>query len=126
MTMRVLFAVAGLAFAALTNEAAERKDAAIGGCSGSGGADVVVLGKIFTSEGNKVVEAFAVKDGKYVYVGDKQGAEPDGKAKEWPLYDLHDKKVMVLDEFNIHPARESEHKITDWDRTYFLTNYYAF
>ena len=38
------------------------------------GADLVVYGKIFTSEGNQVVEAFAVKDGKYVYVGDKAGA----------------------------------------------------
>ena len=39
-------------------------------------ADLVVYGKIFTSEGNnKMAEAFAVKDGKYVYVGDKKGAE---------------------------------------------------
>jgi len=51
-----------------------------------GGADLVVYGKIFTSErlrvgdgtsgmGYQVVEAFAVKDGKYVYVGDKAGAK---------------------------------------------------
>ena len=38
-------------------------------------ADLVVYGKIFTSENNQMVEAFAVKDGKYVYVGDKAGAE---------------------------------------------------
>jgi len=38
-------------------------------------ADLVVYGKIFTSENNKIVEAFAVKDGKYVYVGDKKGVE---------------------------------------------------
>ena len=38
-------------------------------------ADLVVYGKIYTAEGNQVVEAFAVKDGKYVYVGDKAGAE---------------------------------------------------
>lgn len=38
-------------------------------------ADLVVYGKIFTSEDNQVVEAFAVKDGKYVYVGNKKGAE---------------------------------------------------
>ena len=38
-------------------------------------ADLVVYGKIFTSEGNKIVEAFAVKDGKFVYVGDKKGAK---------------------------------------------------
>ena len=38
-------------------------------------ADLVVYGKIFTSENNKIVEAFAVKDGKYVYVGDKKGVK---------------------------------------------------
>jgi len=38
-------------------------------------ADLVVYGKIFTSENNQIVEAFAVKDGKYVYVGDKKGVE---------------------------------------------------
>ena len=51
---------------------------------------------------------------------------PDGKAKEWPLYDLKDKQVMVFDEFNIHQEKESQRKIVDWDRTYFLSNYYAF
>ena len=50
---------------------------------------------------------------------------PDGKAKEWPLYDLENKYVMVFDEFNIHPEKESERKIVDWDRTYFLTKYYV-
>ena len=49
---------------------------------------------------------------------------PDGKAKEWPLYDTGKKEVMVLDEFDIHPAKESELKIVDWERTYFLTNTY--
>ena len=44
-------------------------------CQSKDSADLVVYGKIFTSEGNQVVEAFAVKDGKYVYVGDKAGAE---------------------------------------------------
>ena len=51
---------------------------------------------------------------------------PDGKAKEWPLYDLQDKQVMVFDEFNIHQAKESDVKIVDWDRTFFLTKYYGF
>ncbi len=49
---------------------------------------------------------------------------PDGKEHVWPIYDTSDKKVMVLDEKDIHTARESELKIVDWDRTYFLTNYY--
>ncbi len=42
----------------------------------------------------------------------------------WPLYDLKDKKLMVLDEFDIHPAKESEVKVVDWDRTWFLIKYY--
>ena len=45
------------------------------GCSNKPSADLVVYGKIYTAEGNQIVEAFAVKDGKYVYVGDKAGAE---------------------------------------------------
>ena len=49
---------------------------------------------------------------------------PDGKAKDWPLYDLKDKKVMVLDEFDIHPEKEADRKIVDWERTYLLTKYY--
>ena len=50
---------------------------------------------------------------------------PDGKAHEWPLYDLDNKELMVLDEFNIHPEKEAERKIVDWDRTYFMTKYYC-
>ncbi len=49
---------------------------------------------------------------------------PDGKAHEWPLYDPQDRKVMVFDEHDIHPERESERKIVDWDRTYPLTRYF--
>ena len=47
-------------------------------------ADIVVHGKIFTSEGNQIVESFAVKDGKFIYVGDKKGVEnfiEEGKAE---------------------------------------------
>ena len=45
------------------------------GCNSKPTADLVVYGKIFTSDSSKIVEAFAVKDGKYIYVGDKAGAE---------------------------------------------------
>ena len=51
---------------------------------------------------------------------------PDGKAYEWPLYDPENKEVMVFDEFNIHPEKESERKIVDLERTYPLTKYYNF
>ncbi len=50
---------------------------------------------------------------------------PDGKAKEWPLYNLEDKPLMIFDEFNIHSEKESQRKILDWERTYFLTKYYC-
>ncbi|MBQ4491568.1 MAG: carboxylesterase family protein, partial [Pyramidobacter sp.] len=50
---------------------------------------------------------------------------PDGKAYEWPLYDLENKGIMVFDEFNIHAEKESVRKIVDWERTYFLTKYYC-
>ena len=42
-----------------------------------------------------------------------------------PLYNLTDKPVMVLDEFDIHSAKESEVKIVDWENTYFLTKLYC-
>lgn len=51
---------------------------------------------------------------------------PDGTAKEWPLYDTGNKQVMVLDVNDIHPAKESEVKIVDWTKSYFLTKYYMF
>ncbi len=47
----------------------------LAGASEKTGADLVVYGKIFTSEDNRLAEAFAVKDGKYIYVGDRKGAE---------------------------------------------------
>ena len=50
---------------------------------------------------------------------------PDGKAKEWPLYDLDNKRVMVFDEFNVRAEKENTMKIVDWDRTYFLTRHYC-
>ena len=49
---------------------------------------------------------------------------PDGKEHEWPLYDQKDREVMVLDEFDIHPEKEADLKIVDWDRSYLLTRYY--
>ncbi|MBR1879044.1 MAG: carboxylesterase family protein [Paludibacteraceae bacterium] len=49
---------------------------------------------------------------------------PDGKAHEWPIYDLEDKRLMVLDDNNIHPAKEADVHIVDWERSTFLTNYY--
>ena len=58
-------------------------------------ADLVVYGKIFTSENNQIVEAFAVKDGKYVYVGDKAGAEAFIEAGKTEVVDYSAKGLVM-------------------------------
>ena len=58
-------------------------------------ADLVVYGKIFTSEGNKIVEAFAVKDGKYIYVGDRKGAETFIEAGKTEVVDYTGKGLVM-------------------------------
>ena len=68
--------------------------------SGNGGstfekADLVVYGKIFTSDDNKVVEAFAVKDSKYVYVGDRTGAEAYVEAGKTKVVDYRGKGLVM-------------------------------
>lgn len=46
------------------------------------------------------------------------------EARHFAKLAVQDKQVMVLDEFDIHPAKESEVKVVDWDRTWFLIKYY--
>ncbi len=58
-------------------------------------ADLVVYGKIFTSENNQIVEAFAVKDGKYVYVGDQKGAEAFVEAGKTEVVDYSGKGLVM-------------------------------
>jgi predicted amidohydrolase YtcJ len=58
-------------------------------------ADLVVYGKIFTAASNQVVEAFAVKDGKYVYVGDKAGAEVFIEAGKTDVVDYTGKGLVM-------------------------------
>ena len=59
-------------------------------------ADTVVLGTIRTAEeDNPVVEAIAIRDGRYVYVGDKAGAEAYIKEGHTQVID-HSGKGMVM------------------------------
>lgn len=58
-------------------------------------ADLVVYGKIFTAEENHVVEAFAVKDGKYIYVGDKKGAKAFIKRDKTEVVDYTGKGLVM-------------------------------
>ena len=65
------------------------------GCNSKPTADLVVYGKIYTAEGNQVVEAFAVKDGKYVYVGDKAGTEAFVKEGKTEVVDYTDQGLVI-------------------------------
>lgn len=60
----------------------------------AGKADMVVYGKIFTSEPGEFAEAFAVKDGKYIYVGDSLGVQ-EYVGKKTRTID-HNGKGMVM------------------------------
>ena len=87
--------------------------------------DTLVTGRQFDPTFSKTLRKMWVQ---FVRTGNPSlsaAQSPDGKAREWPLYDLENKQVMVLDEFDIHPAKESDVKIVDWDRTYFMTRYYV-
>ena len=87
--------------------------------------ETLVTGRSFDETFSKTMRKMWVQFAK---TGDPSlcpDMSPDGKAKAWPLYDSEDRRMMVFDEFNIHPKKESELKIVDWDRTYFLTKYYC-
>ena len=64
-------------------------------CKNNSSADLVVYGKIFTAEGGQLAEAFAVKDGKYVYVGDKAGAEAFVEEGKTEVIDYTDKGLVM-------------------------------
>ncbi len=67
-----------------------------GGSSSSAAADTVVYGKIYTSNANRdYAEAFAVKDGKYVYVGDEEGVKSYIKEGTTKVIDYRDKGLVM-------------------------------
>ena len=100
------------------------------GCQKKTSADLVVYGKIFTSENNQIVEAFAVKDGKFVYVGDKAGAEAFVEEGKTEVVDYTGKGLVMPGCGNAHThymmgyAVESVGTIVsrDDDVNKFLTN----
>ena len=71
-------------------------------CNSKPSADLVVYGKIYTAEDNQIVEAFAVKDGKYVYVGDKAGAEAFIEEGKTEVVDYTDKGLVMPGCGNAH------------------------
>ena len=85
--------------------------------------ETLVTGRKFDETFSKTMRKMWVQFAKTGNPSLSAENSPDGKAQ--PLYNLKDKEIMVLDEFDIHPEKESELKIIDWDRTYFLTKYYC-
>ena len=83
------------------------------------------MGRSFDETFGKILRRMWIQFAKTGNPSLSENISPDGKAYEWPLYELQEKKVMVFDEFNIHPAKESEVNIVDWDRTYFLSRRYC-
>ena len=69
---------------------------AAGCCPSPCDADTVVYGKIYTSNANQeYVSAFAVKDGKYVYVGCEDGVAPYVKDGVTKVVDYRDKGLVM-------------------------------
>ena len=87
--------------------------------------NTIFTGRIFDETFSKTVRKMWVQFAKTGNPSLSADISPDGKAKVFPLYDLENKQVMVLDEFNIHAEKESALKLLDWERTYFLTKYYC-
>ena len=87
--------------------------------------ETYVSGRAFDETFSKTMRKMWVQFAKTGNPSLSAEISPDGKAHEWPLYDSKNKSIMVLDEFNIHPSKESELELVDWDRCYFLTKYYC-
>ena len=87
--------------------------------------ETFVAGRAFDETFSKTMRKMWVQFAKTGNPSLSAEISPDGKAHEWPLYDLENKGFMVLDEFDIHPAKESELKLLDWERCYFLTKYFC-
>ena len=87
--------------------------------------ETLVTGRIFDETFSKTMHKMWVQFAKTGNPSLSADLSPDGKAKEWPPYNVEDREIMVFDEFDIHPEKESVREILDWDRTYFLTKYYC-
>ena len=87
--------------------------------------ETFVTGRLFDETFSRTMRKMWVQFAKTGNPSLTAEQSPDGKAKEWPVYDLKDRYVMIFDEFNIHPEKEADRQILDWDRTYFLTKYYC-
>lgn len=77
-------------------------------------ADTVVLGTIRTAEiDNPVVEAIAVKDGKFVYVGDEAGVEPYIKKGVTQVIDHRGKGIVMPGCYDGHAHYMMTHSLAN-------------
>ena len=87
--------------------------------------ETVFTGRVFDETFSKTMRKMWVQFAKTGNPSLSKEISPDGKEHEWPLYNLKDKEIMVFEEFNIHPEKESGRKIVDWERLYFITKYFC-
>ena len=87
--------------------------------------ETLVTGRQFDKTFSKTMRKIWVQFAKCGNPSLTADLSPDGKAKEWPLYDLKEKNVMGFDEFDIHADKESSMNIVGWESTYFLAKYYV-
>ena len=87
--------------------------------------ETLITGREFDKTFSKTMRKMWVQFAKCGNPSLPADVSPDGKAKEWPLYDLKDKYVMAFDEFDIRAEKESDVNIVDWEKTYFMTKYYV-
>ena len=91
--------------------------------AGGTDADLVVYGKVFTAENNRLAQAFAVKDGKFVYVGDRNGAEAFIRKGRTEVVDYTGKGLIMPGCGNGHAHYSIGHgipkigKMVDYDDT---------
>ncbi len=81
-------------------------------------------GRVFDESFSKIMRKMWIQFAKCGNPSLSADISPDGKAYEWPLYDTKNRQMMVFDEFDIHPEKESDRKVVDWDNTYPLTKYF--
>ena len=81
-------------------------------------------GRVFDESFSKIMRKMWIQFAKCGNPSLSADISPDGKAYEWPLYDTNNRQMMVFDEFDIHPEKESDRKVVDWENTYPLTKYF--
>ena len=86
--------------------------------------ETVFTGRAYDETFSRIMRKMWVQFAKTGNPSLSEDISPDGRAYEWPLYDTENRQVMVFDEFNIHPEKESDLKVVDWDNIYPLTKYF--